>query len=1183
MPINLVQENVGSASATTFSVPLGAAPSAGNLLLAFGTDPSVAAVWPIPAAGQGGATWSLVDTRGNAAGLFFDIGKSVTGAGGATPVFDCDNAGAHGANLSEWSGVSQNIEQETQGGATSASVASPSVTPIAGDCLVIAAFDSTGAATVGAAGGGFTNLTNMSIGSGATKRQVQVAYKIISGGGGAQQATWTLSASQAYDAMIAVIPLAESPRRYEATEIANPRVGPMALRKAFRHMQAHPPLREVGAQDVFAFAQAALGTGAAYDTRHQYFIAPTGNDTTGAGTFASPWRTLTKAYAVMVAGDLTYLRGGTYVGSDIVEVIVGTIGTAALPISIMAYPNEVPIYDGTNAVAGNPCLWFKAASYHTVDGITFRNFDSTLTGDLVIGSDAAGTDHITVTRCRIEHKLGSAANGHGIYIGDHADSITIGGAIGFGNVLIGTYPGETSGAGVEIFHSPGPTNVIVSWNVFDGWTYGVQVADNNVTATILHNTFVGCYNKIGLGGHSTMLVRDNAGDATINSDFTDGTPGSTTQDHNFYNQTFNQYALLGGNTGSGAASDSLDAGANYPPPAGVSANAQAATGTGSAGGASISLQPNGGAGSGTGAAANAAASLKPNAAAGAGTGAAGGPTSSVAPTIQSATGTGAASNAAASLKPNAGAGLGTGAANDASLSLKPNIGAGTGTGAAGGPTASVAPSSQASSGTGVASNAAGSVKPNAAAGLGTGAASNPSEAVAPNAGNAAGTGQAFAPGHGITPATATGTGAANNAAASLQPNSDAATGTGAAGSPSSTVAPVVQGASGTGAANNANKIVAPNAGNAAGTGAANNAGGTVSASITAATGTGAALNASLSLKPNANVGTGTGAAGGPTASVAPTGAAALGTGSAFQPTFSLAPHATAGLGTGLASNASASIAVNGGAASGTGAAYQPTITTGADKSVSAEAATGTGSAGDAHTALAPNASAGTGTGAAGSANSNVQPSAIGASGSGSAAGPTFSVAPHIGAATGSGSAFNATASTSSSTSANATAATGAGTANPASVRIEPSPATATGSGSVPGASASAAPHAGNAAGTGQALSATISITEFKQALAQLASGLGSANGARVDISVTAGSAQGFGFSYAPLIGVPPEFDGAYLQITRAPKGFVILAIQAKPVLGSFSVSIKPSVGIVVEPDPTADIVVEPKPSVEVSN
>lgn len=43
-----------------------------------------------------------------------------------------------------------------------------------------------------------------------------------------------------------------------------------------------------------------------------YYIAPTGNDSSGSGTYASPWKTMEKAHEVMSSGDTCILKNGVY-------------------------------------------------------------------------------------------------------------------------------------------------------------------------------------------------------------------------------------------------------------------------------------------------------------------------------------------------------------------------------------------------------------------------------------------------------------------------------------------------------------------------------------------------------------------------------------------------------------------------------------------------------------------------------------------------------------------------------------------------------------------------------------------------------------------------------------------------------------------------------------------------------
>lgn len=61
-----------------------------------------------------------------------------------------------------------------------------------------------------------------------------------------------------------------------------------------------------------ALAFLALSAISTAQATTEYFIDPTGNDSTGAGTSVSPWKTLDKAWTVTVAGDTVTLKDGVY-------------------------------------------------------------------------------------------------------------------------------------------------------------------------------------------------------------------------------------------------------------------------------------------------------------------------------------------------------------------------------------------------------------------------------------------------------------------------------------------------------------------------------------------------------------------------------------------------------------------------------------------------------------------------------------------------------------------------------------------------------------------------------------------------------------------------------------------------------------------------------------------------------
>jgi len=74
-----------------------------------------------------------------------------------------------------------------------------------------------------------------------------------------------------------------------------------------------------------------------------YYVATNGSDTTGDGTIGNPYATISKAVGVMVAGDTTYVRGGTYVCSKTIS--ISKSGTSGAYYYLLAYPGEQPILD----------------------------------------------------------------------------------------------------------------------------------------------------------------------------------------------------------------------------------------------------------------------------------------------------------------------------------------------------------------------------------------------------------------------------------------------------------------------------------------------------------------------------------------------------------------------------------------------------------------------------------------------------------------------------------------------------------------------------------------------------------------------------------------------------------------------------------------------------------------------
>ncbi|HEX8153967.1 MAG TPA: right-handed parallel beta-helix repeat-containing protein [Thermoanaerobaculia bacterium] len=101
-----------------------------------------------------------------------------------------------------------------------------------------------------------------------------------------------------------------------------------------------------------------------------YYVDDSGSDA-NAGTISSPWRHIQYGVDQLAAGDQLYVRAGTY--AEYVTVW-GKTGTSAAPIYITAYPNELPVIDGTGTTSSNGVVVIGGDSaYIRFDGFDVRN------------------------------------------------------------------------------------------------------------------------------------------------------------------------------------------------------------------------------------------------------------------------------------------------------------------------------------------------------------------------------------------------------------------------------------------------------------------------------------------------------------------------------------------------------------------------------------------------------------------------------------------------------------------------------------------------------------------------------------------------------------------------------------------------------------------------------------------
>ncbi len=81
-----------------------------------------------------------------------------------------------------------------------------------------------------------------------------------------------------------------------------------------------------------------------------YYVAPSasGGDDDNAGTFAAPFETITHALTQLSAGDILYIREGTYRET----ITITQDGSSGNVITIQNYNNEVVTIDGTADISG---------------------------------------------------------------------------------------------------------------------------------------------------------------------------------------------------------------------------------------------------------------------------------------------------------------------------------------------------------------------------------------------------------------------------------------------------------------------------------------------------------------------------------------------------------------------------------------------------------------------------------------------------------------------------------------------------------------------------------------------------------------------------------------------------------------------------------------------------------------
>ncbi len=119
-------------------------------------------------------------------------------------------------------------------------------------------------------------------------------------------------------------------------------------------------------------------------TGAKYYVSASGGDDANPGTLEKPFRTISKAAAIMVPGDACYIREGTYRET----VRPANSGTADKPILYSAYNNETVVISGADIITS------------AFDGFDGKIFNTEISGSLGVGKNQIFVDGEALVEAR---------------------------------------------------------------------------------------------------------------------------------------------------------------------------------------------------------------------------------------------------------------------------------------------------------------------------------------------------------------------------------------------------------------------------------------------------------------------------------------------------------------------------------------------------------------------------------------------------------------------------------------------------------------------------------------------------------------------------------------------------------------------------------------------------------------
>ncbi len=187
-----------------------------------------------------------------------------------------------------------------------------------------------------------------------------------------------------------------------------------------------------------------------------YYVAPDGSDD-NLGTIAEPFFTLNQAWTVVEAGDLVFVRGGTYL-YDQRQRLHDKSGSADSLIRVWAYPGETPVISPSSTFPETVGVHVLGDFLH-FKGLEIAGFEQTDGTSWFSGISASDVNHCIFEQLDVHH------NGFGFAISGSSDD----------NLVLNS----------DFHHNSDPLTSIgtnLPWGGSDGLT--IRVHDLDFTNTI---------------------------------------------------------------------------------------------------------------------------------------------------------------------------------------------------------------------------------------------------------------------------------------------------------------------------------------------------------------------------------------------------------------------------------------------------------------------------------------------------------------------------------------------------------------------------------------------------------------------------------------------------------------------------------------------------------------------------